>query len=137
MGIVTDHATTIDGVGYKTRTFPATDGLELGRRLARLVDQNSIGEALLGVEADDLGAVMGDADFMLSLIIGAARTSDAGEWSALCKDLLRQTSADKVRIGAAEVPGSVHEHFDTHFAGRYKHLLDVCVWAARVGFGGL
>jgi len=28
----------------------------------------------------------------------------------------------------------VFDHFDTHFAGRYDHLLDVVVWAARAGF---
>jgi hypothetical protein len=53
----------------------------------------------------------------------------------MAQEILRTTQADKVRISAAEVPGSVHEHFDTHFAGRYQHLLEVCVWALRVGFG--
>jgi hypothetical protein len=52
----------------------------------------------------------------------------------LLKDLLETTNADKVRIGEAEAPGSVVVHFDTHFQGRYLHLLKVAMWVGQVNF---
>lgn len=147
MGMVRDITETIDGVTYTTKLFPASEGLELGRRLARLVSQDTIAMALLSApeegevtEDDDdngrsIGSLMSDPTLIASLILGAAQSADAGEWASLCLDVLKQTTADKVRIGDAEVPGSVHKNFDSHFAGRYSHLFEVVVWAIRVGFG--
>jgi len=136
MGVVSEHTKTIDGITYKTRTYPASKGLDLMHRLARLLDQDSVGQALLSVDDSEIENVMGDLKFMLALIVSAAKASTPGEWSALAMSMLEQTEADKCRIGDAEVPGNVGQHFDTHFAGRYKHMLDVLVWAARLGFAG-
>ena len=53
------------------------------------------------------------------------------------KDLLKSTTADKVRLGDAEIPGSVHEHFDIHFSANYQHLATVVMWVGQVNFFGL
>ena len=54
----------------------------------------------------------------------------------LCKELLITTECQQIRIGDNEVPGKLADHFDTHFAGDYGHLLSVCIWVATVNFFG-
>jgi len=152
MGVVKEHSTVIDGITYTTKTFPATPGLDLIQRLSAMVgpdlatvifasDDDGTGGILdllksvaePGDEED--GSAMLQAMALAAAAIGkAAERAQPGEFAAFAKALLSRTTADKVTIGDAEGPGIVATHFDDHFAGRYLHLLEVCIWVARVGF---
>lgn len=134
MGLVAKHTETIEGITYTTNTFPATQGLVVGAKLARLVDASAVGEALLGADVSNVEGTLSNPALMLDLILSAAKAVSPEELVSTIKTLLTHVEADKVTIGDAVVPGSVYEHFDTHFAGRYDHMLDVVVWAARAGF---
>jgi hypothetical protein len=136
MGVITSHTTVIDGIGYTTKTLPATEGLALLPRLIRLAGDKAM-TLLMGVDSGDVDALLSEGEVVAALLVGMAeRASDDDDGWTIARQILKYTTADKVRIGEAEIPGSVAEHFDTHFAARYQHLLEVCVWAARVGFGG-
>lgn len=135
MGVVAEHTQVIDGITYTTRTFPATQGLELIRQLARLVSDEIV-TLILGVDDKDVAGLLSDSGVLFQIVRGAARDAEPGAFGDMAKAILGRTTADKVRIGEAEVDASVHQHFDTHFAGRYMHLLEVCMWVLRVGFGG-
>lgn len=163
MSTLAEHSTDIDGVRYTTQTYPATEGLELMRRLAAMLDSNMVGQALMLADdepaegetpADGESAegetpaegepgkaaaptvkdIMANTELLLTFLIGAAQQSKPGEWGKLVKDLLKYCVADKVKVGQAIVPAKVLDKFDSHFAGRYMHLFKVCVWCARVGF---
>lgn len=137
MGVVAEHTTEIDGITYTTQTFPAAQGLKIAHRLARLIDANRVGDALLGVEVNDLESIFASAGMILDLVIGAAHAVDADEFVSTIHAILMYVKADKIKVGdATAANASVVTHFDTHFAGRYQHMLGVVVWAARVGFGG-
>jgi len=154
MGVVKKHSTSIDGIAYTTETFPATQGLDLVQRLAAMVgpdlatliftsDDDGTGgiwelfksmAVESGAESDD-GEVMLQAMALAAAAIGkAAERAQPGEFASFAKALLARTTADKVTLGDTEAPGLVATHFDDHFAGRYFHLLEVCIWVARVGF---
>lgn len=134
MGLVAKHKTVIDGITYTTNTFAATQGLIVGAKLARLVDASAVGEALLAVDVENVESALANPALMLDLVLSAAKSVSPEEFVDTLKTLIVHVTADKVSIGDAVVPGSVFDHFDTHFAGRYDHLLDVVVWAARAGF---
>ena len=134
MAVVGKVTTTIDGVTYTTTMFPATRGLELFIKLARMVDE-SVLTLILGVDFSDFAAVISDPSVVFGLVRSVATNSEPAEFSAFCRELCEGMTADKVKIGEMEIPGSVAEHFDGHFAGRYFHLLEVLGWAARAGFG--
>lgn len=141
MGLITTHSTTIDGVNYTTSTYPAMLGLELMGRMSRCVSASHlkllVHEDMDGsLSVEQLTSLLSDpatiAQIGLHVIQRAAELGDM----KLARDLLAFTeSPDGIQIGAAKAKGSVHEHFDDHFAGRYGHMLKVCIWAARVGFG--
>lgn len=133
-GIVTEQSKEIDGVTYTTKTYPAIEGLELIRRLTELVSEEVL-NLVIRSEDGELEALLADPAVLTAIVRNTMGRLGPGELGALCKDLVRHCTADKVAIGEAyALNKSVHEHFDTHFAGRYQHLLDVCVWCARVGF---
>jgi len=135
MAAVTEHSTTIDGVTYRTRTYPATEAIDLLQRLARIVGEKVLA-LVMQVEDAEASLLAREAAVMVAIVSGAAERAAPGEFSQLAKSLLHHTTSDQVRIGETQVPGSVVDHFDTHFSGRYRHLLEVCIWAARLGFGG-
>lgn len=136
MGVVTSHTTIISGITYTTKTLPATEGLAMLPRIIRLAGEKAM-TLLMGVQSSDVDALLSEGEVMAALLVGMAeRASDDQEGWGLARQVMRYTTADKVRIGDSEIPGSVFEHFDTHFAARYQHMFEVCVWAARVGFGG-
>lgn len=134
MGLVAKHKEVIDGIAYETNTFPATQGLIVGAKLARLVDASTVGEALLAVDVENVEGALANPALMLDMVLSAANSVSPEEFVSTIKSLITHVTADKVSIGDAIVPGSVYTHFDTHFAGRYAHMLDVVVWAARAGF---
>lgn len=134
MAVVAEHRTTIDGVTYTTRTFPATEGLDLIQRLVRLLGPDAM-RLVLELEDHEAGAVLGEAAVVAAMVSGAASRAEPGEFASMAKAVLKYTHADQVTIGDAVVAGSVATHFDTHFAARYQHLMEVCIWAARASFG--
>lgn len=135
MATIREHTNTIDGIVYTTTTLPASDGLRIMPRLVAL-----LGDALVGLifatDEDQRDGLLEDPKILAAVVTGIATTAAESEVGGLMviKDLLRTTQADRVAIGDAEVPGSVHTHFDLHFAGRYKHLVEVAMWVGRVNF---
>lgn len=131
--MIKEHSSTIGGIAYRTKTFPASEAIKLGARLARLIVAESW-QAALAVEEDDLAALAKDPLVILDGLISAARAQSPDEIAALAKDLLVNTTCDD--IAGSKQPGPVGTHFDTHFAGRLGHLFEVLMWVARVGFVG-
>ena len=157
MGTIATHTKVIDGVTYQTTTFGAIAGCELIRRLALMVSSDAI-EMLIAapdqqieVETEDgedgedgesktvtvpgWVGVLSSPAFLMRLVTGAAEGSSEGDLSELLQLLLRKTTATPLQIGAAQgATGNVADHFDTHFAGRYMHMLEVAGWVLRLGF---
>ena len=131
MGTIKTHTTTIDGIQYTTKTFPAAEGLQLLPRLISLLGEQVLSLFIAG--RHDIEHLAETPEVLAAML---ARIADNAKDGGLLvfRDLLRYTEADKVSIGDTQVPGSVFEHFDEHFAGRYGHLLKVCLWVARVSF---
>jgi len=125
MGTTTEHTHVIDGVEYTTKTLAASDGLRI---LPKIV-------ALLADEKDR-DQLLRDPKVLGAMITEISRSAAEDDGLLVLKDLLKTTTSNLVRIGDAEVPGSVHTHFDHHFAGRYRHLVEVCMWVGRVNFTG-
>lgn len=139
MGVTSDITTTIGGVKYATKLFPATEGLVLAPRVIALFGKDIL-ELFMATDEEQTEELLGmpsvTAAMLASMAETASKDREGGGWLVM-RELMRYVTADKVRIGEAEVDGSVFEHFDLHFAGRYQHLLEVAMWAARAGFGAL
>lgn len=140
MGTIKEHIKTIDGIEYTTKTLPAMTGLEIMARLGALLGAPLI-NFLFAERKDDDGNVIElelseilDSKEAILMIVASIAKSAAVSGVDVFKDLLISTEANKVAIGDTEVPASVHTHFDTHFAGRYTHLLTVLVWVGQANF---
>ena len=134
MAVITEHSKVINEITYTTSTFPATQALNVAQHMLGVVPDN-VAELLLGAEAPDLNKVLDDPGLMFEIARKLAASAPPNDLSVLAKELLARTTAKPLRIGDAEADGSVVEHFDTHFTGRLSHMLNVCIWVARVGFG--
>lgn len=135
MSVVGEQSQSIDGISYTTRTFPASEGLVLLPRLINLIGEKA-GALFFGASSAELASLTEDPQIVAALLAGIAKNAAEdkhGGW-LIAKDLVRYTKADKIRIGDNDVPGSVYDHFDSHFAGRYDHLLNVCMWVAQASF---
>jgi len=135
MAIVREQSKDIDGILYTTKVLPASDGLST---MARLISM--LGDAVVGLffatDAGERDELMKDNQLIASLMTSVATSaaeSESGGMTVL-RDMLKTTKCDKISIGTTEVPGSVYDHFDDHFAARYKHLLEVCMWVGTVNF---
>jgi hypothetical protein len=138
-----EHKHTIDGIEYTTRTFPATQALTLGARIARLVVVESW-QALLSLDWDKFSDAFGgegeseDTETMRFAMVladgfvSAAKMVEPEEFASLCKELLVNTDCSNIADSGAA--GPVKTHFDTHFAGRLGHLGKVVFWVAHKGF---
>lgn len=138
MGIVRNHETEIDGIAYKTTTLPASVGLSVMPRLVALLGDKIL-PLLFEVGGEGIEALFKDPKVIGTLISNiadrAATKMSAGEDPmGVLRDLLLKTTADKVRVGSAEVEGSVYKSFDSHFAGDYRHLIAVVGWVGGVNF---
>lgn len=133
MGTIKTHTKTIDGLAYTTRTLPATQGLVILPKIIALC-----GEALAGlfIATDDQARreLLQDPAVVGRVIGTIAERAADSDGLLVLRDLLASTECDKIQIGEAEVPGSVAEHFDSHFAGRYQHLVSVALWVAQCNF---
>jgi hypothetical protein len=133
MSTTRTHTKTIDGTIYTTTTLPATDGLRIMPKLVALLGDSLVG-LIFATDEKQRDGLMEDPKILAAIVTGIATTAAETDGLMVIKDLLRTTEADRVRIGDAEVPGSVHTHFDLHFAGRYKHLIEVAMWVGQVNF---
>ncbi len=135
MGTTTEHTHVIDGVEYTTKTLAASDGLRILPKIVAL-----LGDAMTGLffatDEKDRDQLLRDPKVLGAMITEISRSAAEDDGLLVLKDLLKTTTSNLVRIGDAEVPGSVHTHFDHHFAGRYRHLVEVCMWVGRVNFTG-
>ena len=133
MATIQNHSKTIDGITYSTKTLPASTGLVILPKL-----MNLFGEALTGLffATDDAERkeLFEDPKVIAAAISTIAEKAAASDGLLVLRDLLSSTEADLVRVGEAEVPGSVFTHFDGHFAGRYRHLIEVALWVGSTNF---
>lgn len=133
MATIAQHTKLIDGTTYTTRTLPATEGLRILPRLIALFGEPVL-KLMFTAEGDERGALLREPKVLAAVLHGMAENASETDGLLAVKDLLKATTADKVRIGEAEVEESIHTHFDTHFAGRYTHLATVAMWVASVNF---
>lgn len=119
-------------VTYTTKLLPASKGLVIVPKLLSL-----FGEALTALFMTGDGAVpelLKNPKIVASIVARLAERAAETNGLRVLQDLMVGVQADKVRIGEAEVPGSVEEHFDTHFAGRFGHMVEVALWVAQENF---
>jgi len=119
-------------VTYTTKLLPASRGLVIVPRILSL-----FGEALTALFMTGDGAVselLKNPKVIAGIISRLAERAAETNGLRVLQDLMSGVQADKVRIGEAEVPGSVEEHFDTHFAGRFGHMVEVALWVAQENF---
>ena len=127
---------TIAGKTYTTKTLGSDQGIPIMFKLLRLIPQEAM-KAIMGDEdPDDPNSFQNDPSQVLLLLQHIAKQDKELNIAELCKELLITTECQQVRIGDNEVPGKLSDHFDTHFAGDYGHLLSVCIWVATVNFFG-
>jgi len=122
--ILTGHDREIGGKLWTVTLLPATRGLDVGRRLVRIIGP-AIGQAIGAVGA---GGIM-EAD--ASLLAGAAGSlaEHLGEpdAAALVKELVTaNVQCDGVPVTAAS--------FDVLFAGDYGTLIGVAVFVVEVNY---
>ena len=132
MGVVTTHTTVIDDIPYACKTFPAFEGLSLIVRMAKLVGEKPL-TLIIGTTTEEQAAIFEEPSVLAGILMGVIE--GAGEdGPQIALDLLKYTTSEKCQVGDVQIPGSVFQHFDHHFAGRYKHLFEVCKWVAQVSF---
>lgn len=136
MAVVSDITTTIDGIEYTTTTFPASEGLRLLPKIISLFGERALA-LFAGVNDAQADKLLERPEVLGALLTEMAQqATDSDEGWLVLKELLKYTKSNKCRVGATEAPGSVYTHFDTHFAARYPHLLQVAMWSAMAGFRG-
>ena len=131
-----EHCEVIDGILYKTKTLPATEGLILLPKLIQLMGEEGI-QLFLATTEEQKDSLMGDAEVVGALVSHIASNAAENDGLLVVKRLLQRTTCDKIKIGDNFIEGKVTDHFDDHFAGKYLHLLNVCIWVGRASFGGL
>lgn len=156
-----EYSQVIDGINYRSKLFPATDGIGLAWRIGRLLDGNEVAQALLVAKSvlwDAAMAAPADGEqedseaertlplfetlfanmpLMASMVTKATHKVGPEEGAAIMRDVMRNTTCDQIDIGTVSpISGSVFEHFDEHFAGRYYHMMKVWWWVVRLGFAG-
>ncbi len=133
MAITKTHTKVIEGITYTTTTLPASAGLTILPKVMSI-----FGEALIGlffaVDDESKAEVFANPKVLGAIIAKVAENAAADNALLVLKDLLVSTECDRVSIGDAEVPGNVHSHFDGHFAGRYRHLMEVALWVGTSNF---
>lgn len=133
MATIKEHTRDFSGTTYTTKTLAASRGLVIMPKLMAL-----FGEALVGLffatSDEDRETLLSDPKVLAAVISSIAEKAAETDGLLVVKDLLIDTHADRVRVGDAEVPASVHAHFDHHFSGRYRHLVEVAIWVGSCNF---
>jgi len=133
MGTIKTHESVIDDKTYFCKTFPASEGLILLPKMLSLLGEE-VANLIFGLEDADLDGLLEDAKIVTQMIIRISERAAETDGLLVLRDLMRYTECDKVKVGDAEVRASVHERFDSHFAGDYGHLIRVAVWVGRASF---
>ncbi len=130
---IKEHTRDFSGTTYTTKSLAASKGLVIMPKLMAL-----FGEALVGLffatSDEDRETLLSDPKVLAAVISSIAEKAAETDGLLVVKDLLIDTHADRVRVGDAEVPASVHAHFDHHFSGRYRHLVEVAIWVGSCNF---
>jgi hypothetical protein len=127
-----DKIRAASSVHYTTKLLPASKGLVIVPMIISL-----FGEALTALfmaPEGTVGELIKNPKVVAAVVSKLAERASERNGLSVLRDLMIGLRADKVRIGEAEVPGSVEEHFDTHFAGRFGHLVEVALWIAQENF---
>ncbi len=133
MSTTKEHSKVINGITYTTKTLPASTGLVIVPRILALMGEKV---AALMFAASDAEGLLEDPKIRGAIFANLAKNAAETDGLLVLRDLLETTKCDKVKIGDVEVEGSVRDHFDDHFQGRYMHLIEVALWVAQVNFLG-
>ena len=134
MSVVREHTQEIDGITYTCRTFPASEAVKILPRLIALFGARVV-QIAMQAGPDQLEHYMAQPEILAAIVTEAAKAGaeDPEGWIVL-KDLMANVTADKIRIGTSEVPGSASTHCDVHLPGRLMRLVKVAVWVATKSF---
>jgi hypothetical protein len=124
----------IDGLVYTTETLPATEGLRILPKLVDLVGETGLA-LLMSTGEDEKTSLMANPEVNAALLSTVASRAAENDGLLVLRELMKRTKCNAIAIGEAKIDGSVYEHFDDHFAGRYMHLINVALWVGRVSFG--
>lgn len=93
-------------------------------------------QLLMGTAAARLFALASNPAVLSAIVVELAeRMVDSPDGlEEIAPRLCKHMRCDKIRVGNAFVKGDVFKHFDSHFAGRFYHLLHVCVWVIGINF---
>lgn len=133
MGTITSHESVIDDKTYICKTFPASEALILLPKLMALLGEE-VANLVFGTNKEELAQLMSEPKIITQLMIRVSERAADNDGLLLLRDLMKYTECDKIKVGDADVRGSVYERFDTHFAADYIHLLKVVAWVARASF---
>lgn len=142
-GIVHEHTKEIDGITYTAMTYTGSHGYDIFVRVLSLIP-DAQASALLkifiheddgGMSFEQVKALLSDPAVIAALTLGVGRELAKSGDKTLVRDMLKFVTTNELQIGEAKGKGSVYDHFDDHFRGRFGHLTRVLIWAARVGFG--
>ena len=127
----------IDGITYTVRKLPATTGLMVGAEIAKLVGDEDVIALFLAANKEERASLADNPKVVGKVIARLAENLNESTLGAI-KKLTHGMTADKVfRPGVEKpIPGNVFDNFDTHFAGRYRHLWSVASFAFEVNFRG-
>ena len=133
MGVIKEHTTVIDDKTYTCKTFPATEGLIILPKLISLLGEE-IANLVFATDNKQLEELMNSPDVLIAMVVRISEKVAENDGLLYLKDLLKYTTCEQIKVGDAEIPGSVYERFDTHFAGEYLHMFKVVSWVARASF---
>ena len=134
MGTIKTHTNVIDGKSYSCKTFPASEGLVILPKLITVLGE-AVTNLVFGVEDDELAEAMSNPKIIGAMLVKISEGVAENDGLLVLRDLLKYTTCEQVQVGDAQIPQSVYERFDTHFAGEYMHLINVTTWVARASFG--
>ena len=134
--IVTMHEATIGGVTYKAKTLPASKGLVILPKLIVLFGEPIL-KLVLSTTNKEQEHMLEDPKILAALLTNVATKASEDSGLLVLRDLMQGVTCDQLRLSEeAIIVGDVYSHFDTHFAGRYMHLVEVAMWVAKLNFTG-
>ena len=146
-GVVRGQKTrTIGDREYTTKPLPARIGLDIYARLVSYAGAEVVALlfALPAEKRDNTLASKGIQSQILHRFCTnaiASATDKEGNRTQerpmdLLWEMLANTECDKIQLGDTTVPGNVQKHFDEHFKGDYRHLIEVVEFVGEVNFAG-
>jgi hypothetical protein len=134
MGTIREHTKLIDGISYTTTTFSAMEALVVAPKLFKILPGEVVG-LMFATDESQRAKVMESPQVVGQIMANIATRAAEDDGLLVLVELLANTSADKVRIGAADVPGKLASHFDSHFTHHgLGHMFRVAQWVGQVNF---